>query len=105
MSDEGITVSTPELREAQDEESGNFNMGDASLARMLAKLVERFGAEETQRILYKVAPDLAPVTVDVPKFEWNTAHDWMSKRGAADTTVLGLSLISEQLNEIIRKLS
>ena len=47
-----------------------------------------------------------PAIVDVPPmFDWNLAHDLMAKGGTDRALVLGVSLISEQLDAIIRKLS
>ena len=38
-------------------------------------------------------------------FYWNVAFDLMASRGAEETTVLALSMISEQLDYIARRLT
>ena len=47
-----------------------------------------------------------PEDVDPPDpFHWNVAHDLMTKLGPERATVLGLSMVSEQLDHIAKKLS
>ena len=40
-----------------------------------------------------------------PAFNWNVAHDLLSRGGAERATVLGLSMVSEQLEYLIDRLT
>ena len=48
--------------------------------------------------------DLTHLVGPPPPFDWDTAHE-LAHRDSARATVMGLSMISEQLDHLIRSLS
>lgn len=75
-----------------------------SPAQILNQLVEQLGSETVRELLSKVSPE-PPILELPPYFAWDAAMDMRMKDGPEMATVVGLSLISEQLNFICQRLS
>lgn len=90
--------------EIEDDPEGEEDPRE-SAAQQLYRLVQQWGPDEVQNILHKVAPDLVRPDDAPAYFEFNTAMSMRTKDGPEMATVVGLALISEQLNYIIGKLA
>lgn len=81
-------------------------LSELSSTQIMFYLMESLnGPDGVKELLFKMVPDSAPVVVDVPMFHWNFAHDMKERLGTDHATVIGLSMISEQLNAMLEKLS
>jgi hypothetical protein len=88
-----------------DQPDDQSEVADALLT-ILKELVDAYGASGVLNTLYGMHPDLRPVPVDVPpSFYWNMAHDLAQTQGAERAAVTGLSIISEQLDFIAKKMT
>lgn len=76
-----------------------------ALTADLTNLADDYGATIVLGAFYDLHPGLRPVPVDVPPaFQWNTAVDWATNNPER-ALILGLSMVSEQLDFIARRLA